>query len=115
MLERWWSGHGWPPVPLKILPPLGIIYDDTAAAWLYMDNGGTGVAMMEWIVTNPDMKPMKSARALLLVIEALKAEAKRMDYGAILTTCRQESLAKLLQRQGFVTTDANMIHLLGVF
>ena len=115
MLQSWWEGHGWPAVPQRVLPPLGLIYADTAAGWLYMDNGGTGVAMMEWLVTNPEARPLESARALANVIELLKAEAKRMEYAFILSTCRQPALARLLNRAGFATTDTEMIHLLGVF
>lgn len=115
MLEGWWSGHGWPAVPLRVLPPLGVIYNDCAAGWLYMDNGGTGVAMLEWLVTNPDAPLLIAARSLSKVVEFLKAEAKRMEYPIILTTCRQSSLARLLERAGFATTDREMIHLLGVF
>lgn len=115
ILQGWWSGHGWPPVPQRILPPLGVILDDIAAGFLYMDNGGTGVAMMEWLVTNPEKKPFESARALSRVVGFLKSEAKRMDYPIILSTCKQPGLARLLNREGFVTSDREMIHLLGVF
>ena len=114
MLCEWWQGHGWGAVPLKVLPPLGVILDNTAAGWLYMDNGGTGVAMLEWLVTNPKASPLRSARCISKVVEFLKSEAKRMDYGAILTTCRQPSLARLLARNGFVKTDENLLHMMGV-
>lgn len=115
MLETWWQGHGWPAVPLRVLPPLGVILNDTAAGWLYMDNGGTGIAMMEWLVTNPAAKPMKAAKDLMRVVEFLKSEAKRMDYAIILTTCRQPALARMLNRSGFQTSDTEMIHLVGIF
>lgn len=115
MLTSWWQGHGWPPVIKRVLPPLGVIYADTAAGWLYMDNGGTGVAMMEWLVTNPNAKPLDAARALRKVVAFLKSEAKRMAYPIILTTCRQPSLARLLGRDGFEVSDKEMIHLIGVF
>jgi hypothetical protein len=114
-LESWWEGHGWAPVPQRVLPPLGILYREHAAGWLYMDNGGTGVAMMEWLVTNPEARPLSAARALTQVVDFLKSEAKRMNYPMILTTCRQPSLARLLHRAGFQTTDSQMIHLLGIF
>lgn len=115
MLETWWVGHGWPAVPQRVLPPLGVIYKDTAAGWLYMDNGGTGVAMMEWLVTNPKASPIAAAKAIHSVVDILKSEAKRMDYPIILTTCKQPALSRLLQREGFQETDTGMTHLLGVF
>lgn len=114
LLETWWKGHGWPPVPQRVLPPLGVIYRDTAAGWLYMDNGGTGVAMLEWLVTDPSAKPIASVKALSVVVEFLKARAKEMDYAFVLTTCRQPALARLLERSGFQITDREMIHLMGV-
>lgn len=114
-LAGWWTGHGWSAVPERILPPLGVIAGDVAAGWLYMDNGGTGVAMLEWLVTNPAAKPRESVAGLRAVVDFLKSEAKRMDYPAILTTCRQPSLAKFMERCGFQRTDEGMIHLLGIF
>lgn len=115
MLAAWWDGHGFPAVPQRLLPPLGVIFDNQAAGWLYMDNGGTGVAMMEWLVTNPEAKPLQAAKALTKVVALLKAEARRMDYAIILTTCRQASLGRLLERAGFQQTDTGMTHLIGVF
>jgi hypothetical protein len=115
MLSSWWEGHGWPPVPAVVLPKLFVIYDNTAAGGLYMSNCGCGVAMMEWLVTDPKAKPLAAAKALRKVIEFLKDCAKRMDYGAILTTCRQPSLARFIEGSGFQKTDTGMIHLLGVF
>lgn len=109
----WWEAHGFPAVPALRLPPLGVIYDNTAAGFLYMDNGGTGVAMLEWLVTNPEAKPMQAAKALRKVVAALKAEAARMDYVMLLTTCKQPSLARLLEGCGFTRTDSEMIHLVG--
>lgn len=115
MLKKWWEGHGWPAVPQRVLPPLGVIFDNTAAGWLYMDNGGTGVAMMEWLVTNPESRPLVAVRALCHVVEHLKLQAKSFDYNIILSTCKQPALARLLNRSGFDTTDTGMIHLLGIF
>ncbi len=113
MLASWWTGHGWPAVPKHILPPLGIIADNIAAGWLYMDNGGTGVCMMEWLVTDPKVSPIATVRALRVVVDFLKSEASRMDYGVMLTTCNQEGLARLLENKGFQRTDTGMIHLIG--
>lgn len=112
-LSAWWDGHGWPPVPQRVLPPFGVIYDDLAAGWAYMDNGGVGVAMIEWLVTNPKAAPLSAARALIEVIKFLKSELRRMDYGIVMTTCKQESLARLLERHGFMRSDSGMIHLIG--
>lgn len=113
-LEKWWTGHGWPPVPKAILPMLGVrAMDGTrpiAASFLYQDNS-VGVAMMEWTVADPEAKPRQVATAILRIADFLKQEATALNYSVILTTCRQESLAKLLGRAGYQETDREMIHL----
>lgn len=112
-VSRWWQSHGWNPIPQNILPPLGVIAGGNAAAgWLYMDNGGTGVCMMEWLVSNPDVRPRDALLGISAVVEFLKSEAKRMDYSVMLSTCKQASLARALERAGFQRTDSDMIHLL---
>ena len=110
MLEAWWRKHGFPPVPMQLLPPLGVIFDNKAAGWVYMDNGGTGFAMMEWLVTDPQ-GGIKAVRAMEHVVTFLLSELKELGYGFVFTSCRQEMLAKFLVKRGFVKTDAGMTHL----
>jgi len=116
-ISRWWEAHGWPALPLAILPPLSVVVeaDDgrgLCAAFAYMDNGGTGVAMIEWIVTAPENSPRESWRAIGTALDFLKGELKSLGYGCALTTCRDESLARVIERAGFQRTDGTMIHLL---
>jgi len=98
-----------------VLPRLGVIGSidgqGIAAAWLYMDNS-IGVAMLEWMVGNPKGEARQVLRALRSVVEFLKAEAKRLDYGVILTSCRQAGLVKWLQKRGFMKTDEGVTHML---
>ena len=112
---QWWSGHGWEPVPAVVLPKLGMmVVDDEApicAAWLYMDNS-VGVSMLEWLVTNPDVSPMQTARAIKTLVAFMSDRAKEMNYGVMLTTCRQPSLARMYEKSGFIKTDEGVTHLL---
>lgn len=111
---QWWTGHGWTPVPLCILPKLGVcvVVDGVAAAagWLYMDNS-VGVAMMEWVVTNPANNPRVSFRAIEVLVGALKHQAHGFGYGVILTSAKQEALVRMYERCGFQRTDDTMTHL----
>ena len=113
-VSAWWEGHGWSAVPRAILPKLGVVAtrgdEQLAAAWLYMDNS-CGVSIMEWIVTNPDAAPSATVRALKHITQFLTDEAKTCGYHTILTTCKQESLAKFHEKQGFTRSDDAMIHL----
>jgi len=114
MISTWWEGHGWSAIPQAILPRLGALAvgDDStplAAAWLYMDNS-VGVAMLEWLVSNPEAPPRQVLRALRAVVDFLKAEAEALDYGVVLATCRQASLSAVLCKEGFQVTDSGVIH-----
>jgi hypothetical protein len=111
----WWQGHGWGTVPQNMLPKLGVIAfhqnaEDAAAGWLYMDNS-CGVCMLEWLVTNPAIKGLRTARALKFLVSFLAMEATALGYVAMLTTCRQESLARFHENHGFEITDRDMIHM----
>ena len=122
--EAWWKGHAFEPVPLNLLPSLGMVaeYHDeeaghearpVAMAWLYLDNS-TGVGMLEWIVADPAAKPRASALAIGHVVRCLRRAAGSIGYGVILASCRQASLARLLERCGFQQTDPAVIHLISI-
>lgn len=114
-LTAWWKGHGWDAVPRVILPKLGamVVMNEvqTAAAFLYMDNS-VGVCWLEWLVTNPAANPMHTVRGVSQVITFLGERALKLDYGVMFTTCRQPSLVRLYERNGFVKTDESVTHLL---
>ena len=97
-----------------MLPKLGVIMSnenhDICAGWVYMDNS-VGVCMLEWIVTNPEATNMESYRAIKEMVEFLSERVREMDYGVMITTCAQESLARFHEKVGFKRTDSNMIHL----
>lgn len=116
-IEGWWKGHGWDAVPLAMLPAMGMVAmnDDTpaAAGWVYLDNS-TGVGMLEWIVSNPANTMKVSAVALARLVDCLRNAAREIGYGVILGSCRQESLARLMEREGFQRTDEGVIHMISI-
>lgn len=114
VLSTWWEAHGWPVVPRAILPKLGVMAMDgdlrVAAAFLYMDNS-VGVSMLEWLVTNPDCTGKQSLGGIKAVIEFLAERALELDYGVMLTSCRQPGLARIYEHHGFAKTDEGVIHM----
>lgn len=115
--EQWWKAHHFTPVPPIALPALGnvALYNNApvAAAWLFMDST-TPIAMLEWIVTNPDNNPKISAIGITHCVQSLKLAAAAAGHTIILASCRQESLARLLIKTGFQESDKNVIHLINV-
>lgn len=114
VLCEWWKAHGWPEVPAAILPKLGVVAvkEDVrvAAAFLYMDNS-VGVSMLEWLVTNPWANGRDALQGIGAVIGFLTERALEMDYGVMLTSCRQPGLARIFEKHGFTKTDVSMTHL----
>jgi hypothetical protein len=117
MLVAWWNGHGWTALPKGALNTLGAICEvdgvPTAAAFLIMSNS-MGVAMIEWLVTDPDAKVRAAYLAIPTVTAFLESEAARMGYGVLLTACRQPSLVRMYQRCGFTVTDTGVTHMIKV-
>jgi hypothetical protein len=113
-LSAWWTAHGFPVVPLPVLPKLGVMAFDgelgLAAGFLYMDNS-VGVCWLEWLVTNPEATGRQSLAGIAAVVEFMAERALEMDYGVMLTSCRQEGLARIYQRHGFERTDEGIVHL----
>lgn len=118
LLSTWWAEHGWPAVPPHKLPPFGFVAladgVPTFASFAYMDNGGTGVAMMEWSVGNPSAEPKTLIKALKALVGFMLHQLKELDYDFIFTSCKQVGLARLYEKCGFTRTDSSMIHLVHI-
>lgn len=118
-LSAWWAGHGWQPVILEVLPRCGVLVESDegepmAAAFLYMENSGVGVSWMEWTVTNPALASRQAYLAVVMLVQAAREVAKALDYGVVITTARQDSLVRVLERNGFAVTDRGMTHLISL-
>jgi len=121
MVCAWWAGHGWNAVPQAFLPKLGVVAyvtdgdksEDTAAAWLYMDNSSP-VCWLEYMVSNPKANAGRAVKSLRHLDSFLTGEAKALGYHAMMTTCRQDSLVKFHAKNGFTKTDEDVTHLVKI-
>lgn len=114
---EWWKAHGWPGVALAILPKCGVLVETEdgmmlAAGWLYMDNSGVGVSMMEWAVTNPKATPKQAYMAIAMLVQSVREVARALDYGVVMTTAKQHALSRCYEKNGFNVTDREMTHLI---
>lgn len=115
MVAGWFRGHGWEPVPQAFIPVLGIVVHDgegrdLAAGWIKLESS-TPIAMLEWVVTNPENHPKESAASIDALIQHAKECAKEQGRTAIFTYCKQDSLARKYGKHGFQQSDSGMIHL----
>lgn len=104
---RWWVGHGWSSVPQEMLPSGWVVEKDgkmLCAGFLYIA-GNAPVAYLEYVVSNPDNKPLESYKA----IDYLFCEIIKFVEYSMIKVCfarmKQKSLSKMYSRHGFHEGD----------
>ena len=113
MVEDWMLAHGREPIPLFLLPKLGIVVfedgskRDVAAMWLYMDNS-CGVCFLERAVTAPGLKVKEASCAILRGIDYLKIAAREMKYPVMMLRT-YPACARVAARAGFVRDDRSLV------
>ena len=118
LLTEWWDAHGHPRVPAYALPQVSIFVSDDddeplAFGVLYECNSAP-IAWVEWVTTNPANTPLTSAKAIKVLVDFLVLEASHNGYAILLSTCRQKSLGRLLEKSGFVKTDDEVSHFIRI-
>lgn len=114
LLKGWWNAHGWDGVHPGILKPVAYFMENDgelvvfAVLWPVSE---ASVCIMEWVVSNPDAKPMTVFKCLRELTKFYEGLCRENNYGILLTTCKQEGLAKVHVRNGFERCDDGMIHL----
>lgn len=115
-LLRWWNAHDWEGVNPLLLPAGIIIEDDTgkmmSAGFVYCDDA-TPVCMMEWIVANPDNTPRESLKSLRKLLEVITGWADESGK-VLMTSVKQETLAKLYEKVGFASADVGMTNMVRI-
>lgn len=113
MVVAWWEGHNRPPVPVEVLPKLGVVVfrdttrEDLAALWLYMDNS-VGVCFLERAVTRPGLSFKEARGALLRGIDYLKHAAAAMDYGVMMLRT-YAGMARVARQAGFIADEKPIV------
>ena len=111
----WWRDHKWDPVPMSHLPDYGgwLVEEDgvnLAAGWLYLT--GTKFAQFEWLVVNPNAPIKKRAVAIEHLIKNVTLMAKQMGLESIYHCTKPGGLVRMMERNGFKTTDDGMVNLI---
>jgi hypothetical protein len=115
---QWWNGHNWSGVSLAIVPRRGLLVSDDSGAelgcaWVYRDNS-VGVAMLEWLVTNPANTPKQSLGAVLKLVAAARSLAISEGCAVLLTSVQHGALERIYERLGFTAIQRGVSHLVMV-
>jgi hypothetical protein len=105
-VSTWWQGHGWPIIPMNLLPSRGFIVPGLAAGFLYSTD--SSLAWMEWIVGNPHASAKQVYVAIKNIVEKISDTATEDGFDTVFTAIRQTGLEKLYSKVGFITTDTDM-------
>lgn len=109
MLKEWWSFWRFPaPSPL-LLPQYeeglfnGLLISeegrDLASGFLYETN--SGIAWIEFIVTNPKTTSEERNKAILKLLEQLSNSAKELGFLTIFSSVKNENLINKYIENGF--------------
>lgn len=103
MVVSWWNARGFPPVSIEALPTNGFVAVDAegpiCAGWLYMTD--SCLTWLEWIVANPQAKPIRLAKGLSRMLNHIKLTADTLGYTRVFTSMEHRGLIKFMRRMGF--------------
>ena len=103
LLETWWRGYDWEPVPKDGLPPSGFVAykEDQPLAAGFLYDTDSPWALIEWIVGNPESKKQDRRDAVDKVMEGLIVIAELKGKKYIHSVTRHKGLIKTYTKHGF--------------
>ena len=108
---KWWEFWRWKDrVDPQILSDIGFVIEKDGfylcAGWLYTTN--SLIASLEFIVANPFAPREDVDKGLDFLFECLSQRALKEGKRLIMTTINSPSLAKRLEKLGYVESGANL-------
>lgn len=110
----WWNFRGIGPMDPSILPPVGYVASDregpAAAAWIYQPVG-CAVAILDWLVTRPLLRPSTARAACHLVFETIAIRAKIDGASKLFASVDRDGMKLEAESVGFHIASTGNIHL----
>lgn len=97
-IAAWYRGHGQPVPPFRVLPEIGFIVDDVAAAFLYQTDGG--ICLLENYIRNPDIDSTDADQALDELTKTLLATAKEIGFKKVIGLTRNDRIVARAENNG---------------
>ena len=110
----WWLVRGEGDMPPDILPPIAAVACDedgpVAAAWLYEPHG-CRVAIVDWLVTRPGLRPAYTRAACRLVLDFLTIHASARGARVIFASVTRRGALREAEAAGFQVCATACTHL----
>jgi hypothetical protein len=112
--RHWWEARGVAPIPMPLLPKLGILVrgeagEPIAAVWLYMDNS-ISLGFLTWFITRPGLPGRTAKAALEHLMKFMAAEAGRLGVTHLIASSGAGGLSRLIQQHGYAVAGQGITH-----
>jgi sugar phosphate isomerase/epimerase len=98
-INNWYSAHNLPPMKLSLLPKIGFIEPNVAAAFLYQTD--SRLAIIENFISNPESDSVIRGKAIDKIADMLVEIAQSLGVELIVGMTQSKSIEKLAYRHGF--------------
>lgn len=105
-IERWRSSRGLPPILRQMYAPNGFIVDGVAAGFLTFTD--TSVALIENLVTNPEVEKDEREAALSSIIVDCEKMARACDCTYVIGISNRSKIASYARMHGFRISEATL-------
>jgi hypothetical protein len=102
-ISSWWRERDFPTIPEHHLPKTGVVVGDVAAGFLYATDGG--IAIMEWVTTNPAASSEQRHLALGILVNELCEQARAQGFSMMFASVGDVGLISRYQEHGFFVSD----------
>jgi len=103
-IEKWWEAWPeWTSPGEEFLPDTGVVVTANdkliMAAFIYLTNAK--VALLEWIISDPDYREDNRKQALELLITGGEEVIKSLGYKFTFSMCRSKNLGETYKKLGW--------------
>ena len=103
-IEKWWeSWPGWKSPGEGFLPDTGVVVTANdklvMAGFIYLTNAK--VALLEWIISDPDYRENNRKQALELLVTGGEEIIKSLGYTFCFSICRSKNLGETYKKLGW--------------
>ena len=113
-IRPWWQGRDMAVLPVGMLSPCGVLVEadelPVAAVWIYF-TCNTGIAWVEFLVTNPACSAVQAAKGIKVLLGAVDEVAKALGYEVLFTMTEKGSLLRTLKRSGYIENHSGVTQL----
>ena len=104
---QWWKDWGWPEVPYEFLPVNSIVIcDDKPLCAVFLYKTDTPIVWMENYISSKSIKDRNGAMDMLF--QSAQEKVKSMGFSVIMSSVKHNSLARRLEKTGFIKADTGL-------